>query len=343
VLDHAEDQDRDDVPAAAGRDYRPGRDDVPESVRALGLGLMVDTARPFPDVVDQIRRMEAGGLASALSPQLWSSYDALTTLALAGREAPGIELITGVLPIRQRHPIAMANQALTVQAATGGRLVLGIGLSHQFVVEGVHGYSYDRHALRMREYLEVLWPLLHDQPADFHGETLSANTLRPFDFTAPPPQVLLAALGSRMLELAGRRADGTITFMAGPVTLATHIVPLVRAAADQAGRPAPRIQAILPVCVTDDVDAAREEASAVFGIYDNFPSYRTMVDREGMASAADVALVGDRAAVIDALAGMAEAGATDVTAVPFGPPGDRERTFSLLAELSQEEPTDVRH
>jgi 5,10-methylenetetrahydromethanopterin reductase len=308
---------------------------APAEVRALRYGMMLDTARSFPDIIDQVRRMGAAGLDSALSPQMWSSYDALVTLSLAAREVPDIELITGVLPIRSRHPIVMANQASTVQAATEGRLVLGIGLSHQFVVEGVHGHTYDRHALRMREYLDVLLPLLRGEPAAFQGETVTANTMRPLDFTAPAPPVLLAALGPQMLEVAGGIADGTITFMTGPTTVESHIAPRLRDAAERAGRPSPRIQVILPVCVTDDAEAVHQEAVAVFGIYDNFPVYRAMLDHEDATSPADVALIGDEASVIAELSRLAAAGATDVTAVPFGPASDRDRTLALLGGLSQ--------
>ena len=154
----------------------------------------------------------------------------------------------------------MAQQALTVQAASGGRFVLGIGLSHQMVIEGMFGLSFEKPLRHMREYLSVLMPLLHDRKVAFAGETMSMQgNLGVTDVPAPP--VLIAALGPKMLELAGTVADGTVTWMTGPTTLASHTVPTITAAAERAGRPAPRIFASLPICITEDPDGARERAA----------------------------------------------------------------------------------
>lgn len=299
----------------------------------MRYGLTIDNTRPIPEVVDEVRRMADAGLASATVSQIFG-YDALTLLAVVGQQVPDIELATGVVPTYPRHPIMLAAQALTVQAATGGRLTLGIGLSHQIVIEGMFGYSYDRPARHMRDYLHALLPLLRGEQVAYEGETLKAATMAPLEIDAPPPPVLVAALAPRMLELAGSLADGTSTWMVGPATLAWHIVPSITAAAEKAGRPAPRVAVSLPVCVTADADGARERAARTFTIYGQLPSYRAMLDREHAAGPADVAIVGDEEAVAAQIAGLAEAGATDFTAAPYGPSADRDRTIALVAELA---------
>jgi F420-dependent oxidoreductase-like protein len=283
---------------------------------------MLNTNAPIADVTDQVRQVADAGLHTAVSSQIFA-YDALTLLAVVGQQVPGVELATGVVPTYPRHPYVLAVQALTVQAATGGRLVLGIGLSHQPVIEGMFGYSFDKPARHMREYLDVLLPLLRGEQVSYQGETLSVSTFGPIEVMAP-----------RMLRMAGGVADGTMTWMTGPTTVASHITPSITAAAEAAGRPAPRVVVGLPVCVTSDVGAARERAARDFVTYGYMPSYRAMLDREGAEGPADVVVVGDEEAVAAQLATVAEAGATDFVAAPFGGADDRARTFALLTELA---------
>ena len=277
------------------------------------------------------KQVEAEGFAGFYLPQIFG-LDALTTLAIVGREVPRIELGTGVVPTYPRHPMMLAAQALTTQQASGGRLTLGIGLSHQIVIESMFGYSYDKPARHMREYLSILMPLLHGEASAFTGETLTGNGSVAIE-TDPVP-VLVAALGPRMLELAGQFTEGTITWMTGPATLDSHIVPSIQKAAADAGRPAPRVAVGLPVCVTDDADGARERAAKTFEIYGILPSYRAMLDREGAAGPADVAIVGDEASVAAGIKRVADAGATDFSAAEFAvDPEERRRTRELLRSL----------
>jgi len=145
--------------------------------------------------------------------------------------------------------------------------------------------------------------------------------------------LLLAALGPRMLRLAAELADGTVLWMTGPATVRAHIVPTITAAAEALGRPSPRVVCILPICVTSDPDAARAAAAKVFAVYDQLPSYRAMLDREGAAGPADVALVGDEASVQAQLADLADAGVTDFVAGEFGRGEDAVRTRRLLTSL----------
>jgi F420-dependent oxidoreductase-like protein len=297
-----------------GREYEQGLDAV---LAAAGLA-------------------EQQGFASYWLPQIFGP-DALTTLAVVGREVPRIELGTSVVPTWPRHPMALAAQALTTQAATGGRLALGVGLSHQVVVESMWGYRFDRPVRHLREYLSALVPLLRDGSVSVEGETVTAKGSIKVEGADPVP-VLVAALGPKMLELAGTAADGTITWMTGPATLREHTVPTITAAAERAGRPAPAVVASLPVCVTDDVDAARARAAKVFAVYGQLPSYRAMLDREGAEGPADVAIVGDEATVRAAIDELEAAGVTDFAASEFATGEDRERTRSLLRSLLTPDP-----
>jgi 5,10-methylenetetrahydromethanopterin reductase len=284
------------------------------------------------DLRDDLRRAADDGFSSAWMSQIFG-LDALTALAVAGRAVPGIELGTAVVPTYPRHPAVLAQQALTAALALGGRLTLGIGLSHKIVIDDMYGYSFDRPVRHMREYLSVLLPLLAGEPASFSGATLSGNiTLStPRAHTVP---VVLAALGPQMLRLAGERADGTVTWMTGPATLRDHIAPAITAAARGAGRGAPRVVSILPVCVTNDPDAARARADKVFAIYGQLPSYRAMLDREGAAGPADVAIVGDEDTVAEQITALTTTGVTDFVAGEFGRGDDARRTRELLKSLA---------
>ena len=291
-----------------------------------------DTANgPIDAIVDAARAAADDGFASFWLPQIFG-MDALTALAVAGREVPGIELGTAVVPTYPRHPAMLAAQALTTQAIIGGRLALGIGLSHQVVIESMFGLSFDKPARHMREYLEILVPLVHSGSVSFAGETLSGHVGLDVKGATPFP-ILVAALGTKMLELAGTVADGTLTWMTGPATIESHIVPTITVAAERAGRPAPRVGVGLPVCVTDDEAAARERAASLFEIYGTLPSYRAMLDREGAGGPSDVALVGDEAAVSAQIERLGAIGATDLVANVFGSSGERDRTRALLRSL----------
>jgi 5,10-methylenetetrahydromethanopterin reductase len=291
-----------------------------------------DTAgRTIDDVVADARAAEADGFSSYALPQIFA-LDAMGVLAIVGREVPRIVLATGVVPTYGRHPLTMAQQALTVQAASGGRFVLGIGLSHQLVIEGMFGLSFDKPVRHMREYLAVLMPLIHEGKASFKGETISTDATVGIEPRLPCP-VLVAALGEQMLKLAGTVTDGTMTWMTGPATLASHTVPVITAAAAAAGRPAPQIAASLPICVTTDIDAARARAGRDFQVYGFLPSYRAMLDREGAGGPADVAIVGDEATVEKQVRALGDAGVTEYIASVFGSREERAQTRALLKSM----------
>jgi len=284
------------------------------------------------DVVADVRTAEEQGFHSYWVPQIFG-YDALTLLAVVGRDTERIELGTSVIPTYPRHPAMLAAQALTTQQACGGRLTLGIGLSHQPVIEHMFGMSFDKPVRHLREYLEILMPLVGGERVEAHGETLSANLALDVPQAQPVP-VQVAALGAQMLKLAGARTAGTITWMTGPRTIEEHTAPTLRAAATEAGNPDPFVTAGVPVCVTDDVDGARRRAAQVYAIYGQLPSYRAMLDREGLQGPEDLAVIGTEDAVRDRLQDFADAGVTDLAASEFGQ-GDEERrrTRDLLRSL----------
>ncbi|GIH79280.1 TIGR03564 family F420-dependent LLM class oxidoreductase [Planobispora longispora] len=277
---------------------------------------------------DRIARTADEGFPSAWVSNIFG-LDALTALAVAGSQVPGIELGTAVVPTYPRHPAVLAQQALTVNTALEGRLALGIGLSHQIVIEGMYGYSFDKPARHMREYLSVLVPLVRGEQVEFEGETLTAKIGLSTPGTGDMP-VLIAALAPRMLKLAGEVADGTVLWMTGPKTVAEHVAPAVTEAARAAGRPAPRIVCGLPICITDDVEAARARAAEVFAVYGHLPSYRAMLDKEGAEGPAQVALIGDEDTVAAQLETLAKAGVTDFAASEFG---RDQRTRDFLKSL----------
>jgi len=284
--------------------------------------------RSVDDIVAATRAAAHAGMHSVWSSQIFG-LDALTALAIAGREVPGIALGTGVVPTYPRHPMMLAAQARTVQQASDGRLHLGIGLSHQVVIEGMLGMSFDKPLRHMREYLSILVPLCDGEPSNFAGDTLTGRVT--LDVPCDPVPVLVAALGEKMLRLAGATTAGTMTWMTGPRTIDEHIAPTINAAAAEAGRPAPRVVVSLPVAVTDDPDAARATAAELFAIYGTLPSYRAMLDREGVEGVADVAIVGDESEVRDRISALLAGGATEFVAAPFDNLG---RTTALLAELA---------
>lgn len=301
----------------------------------MRVGVLLDLGKSVAEVREEVGEHRAQGFASVWASQIFG-YDALTLLAVVGASVPDIELGTAVVPVYSRLPQVMAQQALTVQSATGGRLALGVGLSHQVVVEGMWGLSFDRPARYLREYLAALVPMLHGEPARVEGEVVTARSAGPLEIPdAPAPPVLVAALAPAMLRLAGRVADGTVTWMTGTKTVAEHIVPTIGAAAQEAGRGTPRVVVMVPVTVTADVEAARRRIDEVFAIYPSLPSYRAMLDREGAAGPSDVALVGDEGAVAEGIRRLADAGATDVAAAVVGGDEERARTRAVLAELAR--------
>lgn len=304
----------------------------------MHIGIMIDPSdvASLAEFKSQIQAAADAGLASAWSAQVFD-WDILTALAVVGREVPGIELGTVIVPTYPRHPMMLASQALTAQAAIGDRLTLGIGLSHQVIIEGRYGYAFEKPARHTREYLQVLLPVLRGESVAFEGESEKAEgavNIR----GVKPPSVLVAALGPAMLRIAGELTDGTITAWSGPKTIGDHIVPSITQAAAEAGRPPPRVVASAMVSVTSDEDAARAWVANQRAETRQLPSYRAMLDREGVAGPEDVAIVGDEMTVEREIKRLAGAGATDLIAILFGSAAERTRTMDLLADVSRRAP-----
>ncbi|MYS07003.1 TIGR03564 family F420-dependent LLM class oxidoreductase [Streptomyces sp. SID6041] len=307
----------------------------------LGVTLGSTTVRRTIDsTVRLAREARDAGLHSAWFGQTFA-YDSPSLAAIVGREVPGLHVGTAALPIFGRHPLLVSSQAQTAQAATDGRYHLGLALGTRHLTEAGFGIPYRRPVGLLREFLTALRPLLETGTADFHGELLTATT--PYSAEVPGARptvpVLVAAMGPQTLRVSGELADGILPFLAGPRALAEHIVPAVTAAAEAAGRPAPRIVALVPGVVTarSAVAAVRERAAGELALYERIPSYRRAIEASGATGAAEIAVIGDEEAVAAEVRRYREAGATEVvfTATELDGEEGRVRTWRLLGELSR--------
>lgn len=290
-------------------------------MQAMRIGIngsnLVALGSTAEQIVAHAVEAEADGFATWWAAQL-AVPDALTLFGVIGGATSRIELGTAVVAIWTRHPFMLASQALTASELCGGRVTLGIGLAHKATVERMFGMSFEHPAAQMDEYLSVLMPVIEERKVRFKGEYYSTSA----KFIGGPPgieapSVMLAAMGPRMLELAGSRTDGTILWLAGPRTIEQRLRPPLIEAAERAGRPSPRIVASVPVCVTDQPQQVRDALAMVFSVYNDIPSYRGVMETEGADGPADVSLVGDEATVRAGIERFAEAGATDFSALEF--------------------------
>ena len=300
----------------------------------IGVYLSALPPQPLERIVEQARALEQRGLDLLWIGQLYD-YDALTLAALLGRETQRIALGTWVVPTYPRHPAAMAQQALTAQAASRDRLVLGIGLSHRVVIEKRLGLDFSRPVRHMREYLEVLLPLLRGEPVAHDGQRFRVRPSLDVPGAKAPP-VLVGALGPQMLRLCARLADGVAIWLGGAEFLERFALAELREASAASGRPFPRLAVGLPVAVCRDRAAARAAAAHMLAQSSALPSYRAVLARGGAAAPEDVAILGDEAEVRAQLARLAALGVSDFNAwcVPVPEePDSIERTHALLGEL----------
>lgn len=311
----------------------------------MRLGMFLGDTGPndkaLADLTAEAVWLEQHGFAHGWLPYVPWSFDPFVALAVVAAATSTLELGTAVVPTYPFHPMAMARSALTVQAASGGRLSLGIGPSHRTVIEGMYGYSYSRARAHTAEYLEALHRAFAlDGRAEAHGDFFDYSSIFSVPNTASlrSPRVLIAALAPRMLQLAGEHADGTILWLADEHALATHVLPSISSAAEAAGRPTPRIISCMPTAVCDDEAAGRAHAAKVYATYRSIPTYQRMLDAGAGENPEDVVLVGSADSIGVRLEQWRELGVTDVVFAPFplkdDPSGSLARTRDALAALA---------
>ncbi|MCB1693024.1 MAG: LLM class F420-dependent oxidoreductase [Pseudomonadales bacterium] len=302
----------------------------------MRTGIMLGADGPadtIDEVIARAKAIEAAGFDDIWMANIFG-LDAITTLGLIGRETKTIGLGTAVTPTYPRHPSAIAQQAMTTNAASNGRFTLGIGLSHQVVIEGMLGFSYDKPARHMKEYLSILAPLLRGEMVNYSGEQYRVNNLAFSIPGAGTTRLLVAALGPVMLNLAGKLADGTVTWMTGPNTLSSHIIPKISEGAESAGKPAPSVAAGFPIALTEKVDDTKAFISKSLQIYGQLPSYRAMLDKEGIDGPADLAIVGDENKLRTEIERLRSIGVTHFCGAISAPDKETyDRTFEFLASL----------
>ena len=301
----------------------------------MRIGVVIGRPGGYGDTLSQLvaeyEQARAAGVSSVWMTQ-HLGFDALTLISSWGVEGD-VEVGTAVIPVQTRHPVVLAEQALTAQVLCGGRLALGLGLAHADTLEGLYGLPRRRSVSYLSDYLSTLDALMAGTRAT-PNESFGFSTRLGAELPTPP-SVLIAALGPRMLQLAGERSAGTITWMTGAATIESYVSPTIRAAADAAGRPDPRVVVCLPVCVTENPASARERLGAVIGGYRGIPSYEAMLEREGVADAVDVAIIGNADEVGAALTGLPSRGATDVAAIPLGNPDEVGATWDLIGAIAK--------
>ncbi|MFD3520036.1 LLM class F420-dependent oxidoreductase [Streptomyces sp. NPDC058653] len=306
----------------------------------MTVGVALNTTDPDNQIDATVRLAEeaaAAGLRSAWFGQTFGA-DSPQLAAIVGREVPALQVGTSAIPVFGRHPLTVSSQALTAQAATHGRYHLGLALGTKFLSEGGFGIPFERPVARLREFLTALRQLTETGNADFEGELLTAHT--PLSARVPGADagvpLLVAAMGPQALRVSGELADGILPYLAGPRALAEHIVPAVTAAAEAAGRPAPRIVALVHGVVTDDVETVRASATEALAFYEQIPSYARAIGLSGGTRAVDVSVIGDERTVAAEVRRYRDAGATEVVfaGTEIAGEADRRRTWNLLGELA---------
>jgi F420-dependent oxidoreductase-like protein len=315
----------------------------------MRFGLMVGPERGrYATKIDRLRSdvrwAEEVGLDSVWIPQIPDEFDALTAATIVGLETERIEIGTAVVPVQPRHPVALAQQALSTQVACGGRLSLGLGVSHHWVIEDMLGLPYEKPLATMRAHLDILLPAFNDGPGTVDVENELFRVHQPLDVTdITPTPVLLAALGPKMLELCGERTDGTILWMADEKAIAGHIAPALERASSAAGRPMPRIVAGIPIChcADSEVEVAVARANRLLSEAEVSPNYQALLDRGEARQVGDLLAAGSEATIEKRIRSFADAGVTDLSfrVVPIGENRDEllasmRRTRGYLASLT---------
>ncbi len=300
----------------------------------MNFGIMIDTNKPIDKIVSTLDGYQKAGIDNFWVSQIFG-YDSLTLIGILSQHIKDANFGTAVVPIQPKHPLAMALQAMTVSASMSKEFTLGVGLSHKMVIENIYGLDFSNPATQMEEYLLILNGLISGNGATYNGEHYNVSFAGKLEIKLDNhPKIIVAALGTKMLQIAGRLSDGTATWMTGPATLKSHIVPTILQAAQEAGKTETQIIAGLPICVTDNPSGAKNTAAEVFSIYGSLPSYRSMLDKENAQGPEDVAIIGSAQEVEQRLMEIKAIGATKFIGGLFGTKEEIENTAGLLGELN---------
>jgi len=304
-----------------------------------------DMSRKVARLALDIEWAESAGLDTAWMPQVPNDFDCLTMVSLMAAHSSRIELGTAVVPLQAQHPIALARQALSTHAVAGGRLALGVGPSHHWIIRDMLGLPYEKPAAYTRDYLQVLNAAIGGPgPVDVENDSFNVHNPTAIGADTPMP-VLVAALGPVMLQLAGEMADGTVLWMADERAIGDHIAPKITKAAADAGRPAPRIVAGIPVCLCapSRVDEAKERANRILGEAEVSPNYQRLLERGDARDVGDLCAAGDESAILARMRQFADAGVTDLSVrlLPIGDNRDeliasKRQTREMIAALATE-------
>jgi F420-dependent oxidoreductase-like protein len=296
----------------------------------LPLAAFVDAVKTLDESVARAQTAERLGFESVWTTQLPNARDASLVLAAYANATQRIGLGTGVLPIYTRHPTAMVQMAAMLDELSGGRFILGMGVSHKVTVESMWGMHLEHPAEAMREYLDIVRTSLRDGGCSIEGKHFTANWAYSGPRRADLP-IMISALNPRMLDLAGERADGVVLYMCSPAYIRDHVIPAVTAGRQKVGKTLEGfdIVAAVPVCLTSDRAGAQAVFRQTVERYSNLPYYRKMMDASGFASELEagtiskemldeLAGIGDEQQVRDAIRRYREAGVTVPGAGPFG-------------------------
>lgn len=316
----------------------------------MRLGVMIgaergDMARKVSKLISDIEWADSAGLATAWMPQVPDDFDLLTMVALMASHSTRIELGTAVVPLQAQHPIALARQALSVHAISNGRLALGVGPSHHWIIRDMLGLPYDKPAAYTRDYLQVFNAAISGPgPVDVENDNFTVHNPTALGAATPMP-VLVAALGPVMLQIAGEHADGTSLWMADEKAIGEHIAPKINKAAAGAGKPAPRIVAGIPVtlCANSEIDGAKDRANRILAEAETSPNYQKLLDRGDARTVGDLCAAGDEESILARFKSFADAGVTDLSVrlLPIGDTRDeliasKYRTREVIAELAKQ-------
>ncbi len=316
----------------------------------MRLGVMIgaergDMDRKVSKLISDIEWADTAGLATAWMPQVPDDFDLLTMVALMASHSTRIELGTAVVPLQAQHPIALARQALSVHAISNGRLALGVGPSHHWIIRDMLGLPYDKPAAYTRDYLQVFNAAISGPgPVDVENDNFTVHNPTALGAATPMP-VLVAALGPVMLQIAGEHADGTSLWMADEKAIGEHIAPKINKAAAGAGKPAPRIVAGIPVtlCANSEIDEAKDRANRILAEAETSPNYQRLLDRGDARTVGDLCAAGDEESILKRFKAFADAGVTDLSVrlLPIGDTRDeliasKYRTREVIADLAKQ-------